>query len=183
MVLCIDIDNTINNLQEAVTNLFNERHCTNYALDNFDSYNIENVLPVQEAVAMKEMYGESGVYNFVKPIVGSQDAVQKLINDGHQVYFVTDAIHKIYNEKVQWVKHFCPFVDEAHIVSMKHKGLFKCDVMIEDNIQNLLSGVHYHRICLDYPWNKKAHDDAYGIHRCTNWNEIMDVVNKLNEEE
>ena len=183
MILCVDIDNTINNLQEAVMNLFNERYCTNYTLDNFDSYNIENVLPVKEAVIMKEMYGENGIYNFVKPLIGSQDAIQKLINDGHQVYFVTDAIPKIYNEKCQWVKHFFPFVDEAHIIAMKHKGLFKCDIMIEDNIQNLLSGVHYHRICINYPWNQNTHDEAYDIHRCASWNDVMDVVNQLNEEE
>jgi len=108
---------------------------------------------------------------------------QALVCTHHQIYLVTDAIPQVYGEKVKWVKHFFPFIDESHIVAMKHKNLFKCDIMIEDNMQNLISGVHYHRICLDYPWNRKVHDEAYDIHRCNNWNEIANVVNKLNEEE
>lgn len=183
MILCVDVDNVINNLQEAVTNLFNERHGTNYTLDDFHDYNVENVLPVKEAIAMKEMYGESGIYDHVKPITGSQDGIQKLINDGHQVYLVTDAIIKNYHEKVEWLHHFFPFVDDAHIVAMKHKHLFKCDIMYEDNMHNLLAGVSYHRVCMDYPWNRDGKDYVYDIHRCTNWGEFLDIVNKLNNEE
>lgn len=181
MIIACDIDNVICNLQEAVTNLFNKRYGTKYTLDHFNSYNIENVLSVKEANAMKEIYGESGIYdNMVKPILGSQDALQQLIKAGHHVYLVTDAIPKIYNEKVAWVRHFFPFIDDAHIISMKHKHLFKCDIMIEDNLNNLLSGHHYERICLDYPWNRDVRDYVYNIHRCSTWNEIIDVINKLN---
>jgi 5'(3')-deoxyribonucleotidase len=180
MIIACDIDNVICNLQEVVTNLFNERYDTKYTLDKFNTYNIENVLSVKEANTMKEIYGENGIYDIVKPIVGSQDALQKLIKAGHSVYLVTDAIPKIYNEKVEWVKHFFPFIDEAHIISMKHKHLFKCDIMIEDNLNNLLSGHHYERICLDYPWNRDVRDYVYNIHRCSNWNEITNAINKLN---
>ena len=183
MILCIDVDNVLGNLQEVVTNLFNERYGTTYTLDDFTDYNIENVLSVKEAITMKEMYSENGIYNYIKPIAGSQDALQKLINDGHQVYLVTDAIPKIYNEKVEWICHFYPFVDSTHIVAMKHKHLFKCDVMIEDNVQNLIAGVHYNRICMDYPWNRKVHDCAYDIHRCSDWEQVMSIIDKLNEEE
>ena len=183
MIIACDIDNVINNLQEAVINLFNERHGTTYTLDDFHDYNVENVLPVKEAIAMKEMFGESGIYDYVKPIVGSRDGLQKLINDGHQVYLVTDAVPKNYNEKIEWVKHFFPFIDEAHIVAMKHKHLFKCDLMYEDNIHNLLAGVSYHRVCMDYPWNRNVKDYVYDVHRCTCWNEFLNVVNKLNNGE
>ena len=183
MILCIDVDNVICNLQEAITSLFNERHRTNYTLDDFTEYNIENVLPIKEAATMKEMYSESGIYNHVKPIAGSQEGLQKLIADGHQVYLVTASHPKIYNEKVEWIQHFFPFIDEAHIVAMKHKHLFKCDLMFEDNMHNLLAGVSYHRVCIDYPWNRDSRDYVYDIHRCTNWDEFLNIVNQLKEEE
>ena len=182
MIIAVDIDNVICNLQEAVTTLFNVRHGTNYTLDDFTDYNVENTLTIKEAVTMKKLYGDNNIYNYVKPIVGSQEALQKLINEGHQVYLVTKAIPKNYYEKVNWVKHFFPFIDEAHIIAMEHKHLFKCDIMVEDNIQNLISGVHYYRICMDYPWNRKIHDEAYDIRRCNNWTEIINVINKIKEE-
>lgn len=182
MIIACDIDNCLNNLQEAVVNLFNSRHGTNYNLNNFIEYNVENVLPVREAIMMKAIYGEKTIYDRVLPIHGANDALQKLLNDGHSVYLVTDAIPSVYEEKIKWVKHFFPFIDEAHIVSMKHKQLFKCDIMIEDNVQNLIAGVHYHRICLDYPWNRNVTDYVYDIHRCSNWKQIVDVVNKIHDE-
>lgn len=184
MIICCDVDNVINNLQEAITNQFNKRHGTNYTLNDFHDYNVENVLPVKEAIAMKEMYGESGIYDIVKPLSGSQEALQKLIGMGHQVYLVTDAIPKTYGEKVEWIHHFFPFIDDAHIAAMKHKHLFKCDVMIEDNLQNLLAGINYHRICFDYEWNRSARKDwVYEVYRCSNWEQIVNVINKINEKE
>lgn len=183
MIIAVDVDNTICNLQEAVINLFNERNGSNYTTSDFNAYTVENVLPLKEAVIMKQMYSESNIYDFVWPLDGSRDALQKLINEGHQVYLVTDAAPENYNEKIDWIRHFFPFIDLSHIVSMKHKHLFKCDVMVEDNVQNLIAGQHYERICLNYPWNKQIHDEAYGIYRCNNWNEIMNVINKINTKE
>lgn len=183
MIFAIDVDNVLNNLQEAVITLFNERYNTHYTMEGFKDYNVENVLPMHEAIIMKKMYAEEGLYNLVKPIAGSQEALEKLINMGHQVYLVSDVIPKTYSEKTEWIRHFFPFIDEGHIVAMKHKHLLRCDVMIEDNLHNLLSGVHYNRICFDYPWNRSIRDYAYNIHRCNNWKQIMDAINKINEEE
>lgn len=183
MILAIDIDNTICDLQEVVIDLFNKKHQTNYTIDDFTDYDVMNVLPTDEAIDMREMYGESGLYNLTKPIQGAQDGLQKLINDGHQVYLVTDAIPKTYGEKVDFIHRYFPFIDEAHIVSMKHKYLFKCDILIEDNFNNLIAKPYYHRICLDYPWNQSTKDYIYGIYRCNNWQEIIAAVNEICEQE
>jgi len=181
MVLCIDIDDTICNLQEVVVNLFNQRYGSHYTLNDFTEYDIMNILPTQDAMVMKDMYGEVGLYDKVKPIPGAQKALEKLINLGHQVYLVTDAIPKTYGEKVAFIKRFFPYIDEAHIVSMKHKHLFRCDVMIEDNFQTLLGGPNYHRICFNAPWNQSNKDWVYGIHRCYNWDDVIAAINKISE--
>lgn len=184
MIIACDCDNVINNLQETIINLFNKRCKTEYTLEDFHDYDIENCLPIKEAATMKKMYGESGLYKQITPVAGTQEGLKKLISAGHQVYIVTDAISKTYNEKCDWIKHFFPFIDDTHIISMKHKHLFKCDIMIEDNIQNLLAGTHYNRICMDYPWNKTKHEDyIYDIYRCQNWRQIIDAVNKIIEKE
>ena len=181
MVICIDVDDVICNLQETVIDIFNNKFGSNYALDDFTEYDIMNVLPADDAVVMKELYGMPSLYDKVKPMPGAQDALEKLINMGHQVYLVTAAIPRTYGEKVAFIKRFFPCIDENHIICMKHKWLFKCDVMIEDNAQTLLAKPYYHRICFDRPWNRAVSDWTYDIHRCKNWNEIMEVVNKIND--
>lgn len=183
MILCVDVDNVLGNLQEVVTNLFNERYGTNYTLDDFTDYNIENVLPVKEAINMQKMYGDNNIYSYVKPISGAQESLQRLVNTGHQVYLVTDAIPQNYNDKINWLHHFFPFIDNAHIIAMKHKWLLRADVMIEDNLTNLLARPYYERIVLDYPWNRNVTDYVYDIHRCTSWDEIIDAINKIDERE
>lgn len=183
MVLCVDVDDVICNLQEVVVNLFNKRYGSHYSVEDFTEYDVMNILPTQDAMVLQDMYGETGLYDKVKPMPGAQEALEKLINLGHQVYLVTAAIPKTYGEKVAFIKRFFPYIDDGHIVAMKHKHMFKCDVMIEDNIQTLLAKPYYHRICLDRPWNRQVSDWTYDIHRCKNWNEIVEVVNKINDGE
>ena len=181
MIIAIDIDDTLCNLQEVVIELFNNRYGSNYTIEDFTSYDIMNVLPTQDAIVMKDMYGEYGLYDKIKPIPGAKEALEKLINLGHQIYLVTAAIPKNYDEKVNFIHRFFPYIDDGHIVAMKHKWMFKADVMIEDNLQTLLAKPYYHRICFDRPWNRAVKDWTYDIHRCYNWNEIVEVVNKIND--
>jgi 5'(3')-deoxyribonucleotidase len=183
MVLCIDVDNTLCNLQEVVVELFNKKYGSHYKLNDFTEYDIINILPTRDAIAMKDMYGEACLYDKVKPMPGAQEALEKLINLGHNVSLVTDAIPKNYGEKVAFIKRFFPYIDESHIVCMKHKWMFKCDVMIEDNLQTLLAKPSYHRICFNMPWNKSNRDYVYDIHRCYNWNDVLAAINKINEVE
>lgn len=181
MVIMVDVDDVICNLQETVVRLFNERFGANYTLNDFTEYDVMNVLPTQDAMVMKDMYGEHGLYDKVKPIPGAQEALEKLINLGHQVYLVTAAVPKTYGEKVAFIKRFFPYIDESHIVCMRHKWMFKADIMIEDNLQNLLAKPYYHRILLDRPWNQSNKDYVYDIHRCYNWDDIIAAVNKISE--
>lgn len=181
MTIVCDVDDVICNLQEVVIDLFNKRFGSQYTLKDFTEYDIMNVLPTQDAIVMKDMYGEPGLYSKVKPIPGAQDALEKLINLGHQVYLVTAAIPETYGEKVAFIKRFFQYIDESHIVAMKHKHMFKCDLMIEDNLQALLAGQHYHRVLVNRPWNQSSKDWVYGINRCNNWGEILEVVNKIND--
>jgi 5'(3')-deoxyribonucleotidase len=181
VIIAVDVDDTICNLQEVVVDLFNKRFGSHYTLENFTEYDIMNVLPTQDAIVMKDIYGESGLYNKVKPMPGAQDTLEKLINLGHQVYLVTAAIPETYGEKVAFIKRFFPYIDDGHIVAMKHKHMFKADIMIEDNLQALLAGQHYHRILVNRPWNQSSKDWVYGINRCNNWSEIHEVVNKISD--
>ena len=181
MVIMIDIDDVICNLQETVVELFNQRYGSHYTIDNFNDYDIMNVLPEQDGIVMRNMYGETGLYNKVRPIPGAQDALRKLINMGHQVYLVTAAVPKTYGEKVDFIKRYFPFIDESHIICMRHKWMFKCDVMIEDNLSTLLAKPFYHRILMDMPWNRDVNDWAYDIYRCYNWNDIMTAIDKISE--
>lgn len=183
-VIAIDLDNTLNNLQEVVIDVFNEKYGTHYSLNDMKTYNISECLNKEDAINMKALYSKPGIYNTVKPLPGAQNVLQKLKKYGHEVYIVTHSVPSIFAEKVEWVKyHFG--IDEAHIVAMQHKWHFNCDIMIEDNMDNLLGSHNYERICFDYPWNRMGeytsdlYDQVYGIYRVSHWNEVLNIVNKI----
>ena len=51
--------------------------------------------------------------------------------------------------------------------------------MIDDNLDNLIGNIRCNRVLLEKPWNKDAHDEVYGIKRCTNWDEIVVAVEEF----
>jgi 5'(3')-deoxyribonucleotidase len=181
MTILVDVDDTLCNMQQTAISIFNQRYGTGYTLNDFDDYDVMNCMPLDHATKMIGIYGESGFYSAVKPLKGAQDGLQKLVNDGHQVYLVTNAIPNTYGEKVEFIKRYFPCIDQTHIVAMKHKHLFRCDVMIEDCLQNLLARPYYHRVCIDQPWNQSNKDYVYDIKRCYNWDDIVAAINEINE--
>ena len=181
MFICVDVDNVLNNLQEAVIDLFNERHETNYTVDDFTEYDVSKVLPMQEAAEMQHMYCETGIYNRVKPLDTAREGLKKLIDAGHQVLLVTASESRIFDEKVKWINHYFPFVKNENIVLMYPKHLLKCDVLIEDNLQTLLDGHYYDRFCFDWPWNRTTKDWVYDIIRVYNWDDIINEINKRSD--
>ena len=59
------------------------------------------------------------------------------------------------------------------------KSLLKCDIMIDDCLDNLTSNI-CERICLDYPYNRDASRDyAYDIYRAHNWRDIVSIINEI----
>lgn len=180
MVICIDCDNVLGNLQETIVKLFNERYGTSYSLNTFAKYNVSECLPKEHAIKMIAMFSEPGIYDNVKPLADAQNTIQKLIRAGHEVYIVTYSYPSIFEEKSNWIKYHFSAIDDAHIIAMKHKWLFRCDIMIEDNMDNLLNGHHYERIVIDYPWNQ-VRDEVYSIHRAFNWNDVSDAVKKISK--
>lgn len=183
MIIAIDCDNVLNNLQETIINIFNERYGASYTMDDFKKYNISECINKEDAIKMLALYSEPGIYDSVYPLSDAQTVVQKLIRMGHEVYVVTDSPVSIFEEKVHWIKYYFPDIDDAHIICMKHKWLLKCDIMIDDNMDNLLGGYHYDRVCVDCPWNRHMRDEVYGVYRVSDLTQMLDIVNKINKEE
>jgi 5'(3')-deoxyribonucleotidase len=183
MIIVTDVDGVLNNLMSAVLDVYNNQHKTSFVLDDIKTYNIGNCFEPEVAKGMKDIFNSPTIWKKVKPVNKASECLEKLVNKGHQVYLVTDNCPDTYGEKVKWIKRFFPFVESSKVVCMRDKWLLRADVMIEDNLQTLLAKPYYHRVLMDHPWNREVHDDVYDIHRCSNWNEIVNVINKIDREE
>ena len=185
MLIVTNVDGVLNNLMEATLEEYNKRHNTRFSAKDVTTYNIDDCFEPEVSKELKEIFNTSEIWNKVKSIGGAHNALQKLINSGHQVYLATDNNPSTYGDKVAWIKRFFPFIESSKIICIKDKWILKADIMIEDNLQTLLAKPYYHRILMDHPWNHQSDikDYTYDIHRCKNWDGIMSVINKIVEME
>lgn len=179
-VVVTDIDGVLNNLIEQMLKMYNERYGTNYSVDDIKSYHLEDNFSLEEAQKMKDMFLEKELWDSLTPTEGSQWALQSFINSGYKLYIATSTHHINFPWKVEWIKHFYPFVDEKSIICIHDKSLLKTDVIVEDCYENLIR-THAERVLLDRPWNQKSEnkDYIYGINRAYNWEEVVRFVNKI----
>ena len=183
MIINCDVDCVLNNLMSVMLEIYNERYGSNYTLKDVTHYHLENCFEPNVANTMKSIFKEDSIWNRVKPTLNSRDGLQRLIRKGHDVYLSTDNYPHTFGNKVEWILHYYPFIDQSKIICIKDKSLLRCDIMIEDCFEKLIAGQHYHRIIVDQNWNQSNKDWLYGIHRCHNFDEVVAAVNKINESE
>ena len=99
---------------------------------------------------------------------------------GYDVYVATATHHTNFNWKIDWFMKNFPFIDEKRIICIHNKSLLHVDVLVDDCAENLIStNPLVDRVLLDRPWNQGIHDDAYGIYRVHNWEEIVEQVDAI----
>lgn len=113
------------------------------------------------------------------PIKGSVKYIQKLIDDGHEVYIVTSAHYKSVVHKVEKVllKHF-PYIPWERVIITSKKQMIKGDVLIDDAVHNLVNG-DYHKFLMNAPHNQSYDEKADGMVRVSSWEEIYELIFNL----
>ena len=182
MIIAIDYDNILNNLTEKTIETYNKRNEKDIQMSDLTTYNFYNCLSKETADEIMELFKDKKLWDSLAPIIGAKEGLQQLIDKGHRVYIATSTAPENFYWKIQFLNRYFSFFNTDNVIRIMDKSLLKCDILIEDNLDQLIKHKLCHRICLDYPWNRNIDDFIYDIHRCHNWNEILDEVNKIEEE-
>lgn len=179
MIICFDIDNVMNDLTEKTITLYNARANKNIQISDITTYNFYDCLPKEDADGIIALFKDKGLWDSLKPLPYSQEALKKLIKQGHRILLATATDPINFEWKVEWLKQYFGFIPTDNIIRIMDKGLLRIDVMVDDHLSNLISNV-CERVCLDYPWNQsKSKDYAYNIKRAYNWNDIINIINNI----
>ena len=182
MIVMCDIDGILNNLVEKTLELYNSRSGKNIQVSDITTYNFFDCLPYEDAQSIISLFQEKPLWDSLKPLSGSQNVIKQLIKKGHQVYLATATDPINFEWKIEWLKKYFPFIPSDNVIRIIDKSLLKCDVLIDDSLDNLIS-VFCERITLDYPWNQNTSKDyAYDIKRAHSWNDIVDIINNIEKE-
>lgn len=181
MIINCDVDGVINNLMEVVIDIFNTEYNKNFTIEDVTKYNITSCFNKDDANRIQNIFKDPEIWNIVRPIKNSQKIIKTLIQNGYDVYLVTNNNPHSFGEKYDWIKYYFPFVDDSKIICAANKWMIKCDVMIEDCYDNLTAKCNYERILFNRPWNQSNKDFVYEIYRCENWNDVYSTLMTLDK--
>lgn len=182
LLIGIDIDNVINNLAESLLNVFNADTGESVKLADIKSYYIERWVDTKYTNKILSLFSDKRVWKQITLIDHCKTFIQKLVEDGHRIVFVTATDPSNVAKKFSWLSRNFPFIDiKKNLIVIHTKQLLSSlDVLVDDYENNLIDG-NYAKILLNYPWNSGISDDRYGIIRCNNWIDIYNEICKIAE--
>jgi len=181
--IMIDIDDVICDSNFLI--LLNDFLGSNYTIDDFHDYHIENIIPTAEKkiefynfITTQQIYGKTKLKdNCVETI--------KKLNENYDVYicsaFVIDnAVEQCgfaCEQKYNFLRKYFSFLNPHKIIFTSSKEIINADIKIDDKPSNLenaktkLLFTAYHNKNLN---NKELAE--LGITRVNNWDEIAKIL-------
>lgn len=176
--LAFDLDNVLENLTECFLEIYNEDSGDNLKIEDITKYRIEEFMK-PEFITHEHLAKYFGLacYN-LQPLEHSQKYLTKLHNEGFNIDIVTTSHFCDMEIKLEFLKKYFPFLTRRNVYVMPSKQKFKCDVLVDDCVDNLIGGT-YARILFNQPWNQGINDKELKIHRAYDWGDVYDLVHSI----
>lgn len=178
--ICIDMDDTIENLTSSWILWLNKKYDKNVHTTDLTSWGLNTVYPelTDDQIYEPLMYRE--FWQTVTPKLDAVTYIQKLIDEGQDIYILTSAHHGTYKYKLEEVlfKHF-PKIDRHKVIVAYAKQLISCDILIDDGLHNMDSPNASYKLLFDTPHNQCPDVLETDFYRVKNWKEIYEIIHFL----
>ena len=183
-----DIDDTLINLREYAFHLYNTKLNQNVSIDLFHQLKTVEIhepfgFNAEEGGKMWMSLAEEIYFNECPPFEGAVELLQELVNDGHEIFYITSRNSEFCEQTRSWMKKKGFPVQDEH---------FYCGMKDEEKIQTI------HSLQLDYYFDDKPAvletlfdvatkvyiiDQSYNQHvenlpRLKNWSELQAILKK-----
>lgn len=167
--LGIDLDSTLNNLDEVWLKLYN--HDYNDNLTDWNNWNINEIVKRECGEKIFDYLRIPGFFYSLDIRPNAISVIDKLI-EKFDIYIVTAYIPETCVDKTNWIKKYLPKIKPENIIFCNNKGLLNLDYLIDDGPHNIecfkQKGILY-----NMPYNSYL-GDKYT--RVNNWLEIEDLL-------
>ena len=152
-VICIDMDDTIEDLTTPWVNYLNHVYNLNVSPCEIKSWNVEQYFPTLTKEQVFSPMFDPDFWNAVVPKLNAPYWVKKLIDDGHDVYICTNTHYKTAASKFEKVLfRYFPFISPQKIIITSNKQMIQCDYLIDDGPHNIIG--NYTGLLVDMPHNR-----------------------------
>lgn len=182
MRILVDMDDTIENLLHTWLGYLNERYGLHVTESEVHDWKLDIAYPSLSKSQVYSVLLEDELWQRVIPFPYAQEYMQKLLDDGHEIYIVTSSNYQTLKTKMERVlfKYF-PFIDWNHVIITANKQMVMGDVLVDDAPHNHIGG-SYLSILMDSPHNRSFDAEAHGIIRVYNWGEVYETISRYAQE-
>lgn len=182
MKILIDADDVLEDLTPKWITYLNKKYGTDANFEEDYDWDLSKIFPTLSREQVYDAEFEEELWDTIEPIPGAVEYVEKLLNDGHELYIVTDTPYQIVKTKFEKVifKYF-PFLTWNNCIITSNKKMVKGDVLIDDGLHNLI-GAEYRKILVSAPYNEAFDAEKNGMVRVKNWEEIYEAVSEMARE-
>lgn len=187
--ILLDVDEVIcfSGFLEAI----NEFMGTNYVIDDFNDYYIDEVaIPKERFNTFNNYIRERNFYENAQILPNAIETI-KLLNDLYNIYICSSCINpfdidgsgKLFKNKYEFLREILPFIKPENIIFTSSKHLIKADIQIDDRLSNLDNNIET-RILFPSYHNKNITTEELvkkGVIRAgydwrEGWNEIEKIL-------
>ena len=177
--ICVDMDDTIENLLQAWVNWLNSAHNLNVSVEDCRSWHMSEHYPMLTEEQILEPLSNEKFWSTVQPKPDAQYYLNKLVEEHQEIYICTASHYDTVGYKMKAIiEKFFPAIDWKHIIVASTKQMLICDVMVDDGPHNLIGG-NYHRLLFDANHNQTFNADQHGMFRVTNWEQVYQFLKHL----
>lgn len=116
LTILFDADDTVENLSDCWIAMLNERYGISVTPEDVHSWDISLAFPTLTKEQVFGVLHDDELWRRITPISGSVEVLQKLYDEGHQLYMVTASSYHTCKTKVERLLELFPFLDWEHIM-------------------------------------------------------------------
>lgn len=181
--LLVDFDDTI--CQSVFLKRVNEFLGTNYKIEQFSDYLIDEVVPKDRREEYYSKFLDTNPYEKVGLIKGAKEALKKL-DKVYDIYICSACVMplnaknsaKLFSYKYEYLLKELPFLDPYKFVFTSAKEIICGDILIDDYFHNLRGNIQTKLLFTSYH-NKHFSDEELaerGVKRVNSWQEICEIL-------
>lgn len=175
--ILLDCDDCIFDMLPHLIERYNEKTDDFITMNDITTWEIYDIVKYPQVI--KDLFNSPDFFFELQPKLGATSVIKEL-NDDYELYITTfGSPRAIMGKQASLNLHF-PFLAPEQVVYGYNKGLYKADIMIDDNLQfqkqfkkTNPQGVS---IVFDLPHNRATDFLHY---RVTDFFQVYDIIDKL----
>lgn len=156
LVLFQDMDGPLVDLHAPWFDMYNKDYGDDLSANKITEWGVHKFVKFECGMRIYKYLQTPGLFSSAKPVPGAIDALKELHNSGDvDIYFLTDPldIGSAYQEKIEWVRRYLPFIEGRRVIASPVKHLFKGHIL-HDDCGDHLTNFDGIRIAWDAPYNR-----------------------------